>query len=110
MGAMSNLSPDQFIAEHVGFDRWAKGEYEKNQAEHEVSPGHVSYPREVGRRQAHLASARTYLEDHYSPNVHALGYGKTRQEYAEHLGLPLHEVLPFHTDLVDEYRNRGKQG
>lgn len=104
----ANLSASQFVQQHVGFDRWAKDEIASNAAKHEVSPGHVVYPREVGRRQARLTEARTYLEDHYSPNVHRLGYGRPRQDYVERLGKPLHEVLPFHTDLVDEYLSRGK--
>lgn len=111
----SQLSPQQFqhIQDHVGFDRWARGEIRQNMAKHEVAPGHVSYPPEVGRRQSHLFEARTWLEDHYSQSVHAkMGGEIDHHQMMREIDVPLHEALPVHHDLVDEYyrsqKNRGQ--
>lgn len=109
MSASEHLSPQQFVQQHVGFDRWAKSEYQRNQEAHEVSPGHVRYPPEVGARQSRLADARTWLDDHYSQSAHAKFEGEIdRKQMLDEIAVPLHEALPVHHDLVDEYLNRGK--
>ncbi len=112
MSAEENLSPHQFMQQHADYHSWTKQEERNVVKAHEVSPGHSSFRGnpEAGKRISRLRDSRQWLEDHYSPNVHHLGYGKTQDEYAQHLGVPLHEALDeqFH-GLADDYlKARGK--
>ena len=106
MSAPDNLSPQQFIAQHVGFDRWAKSEIARHYDENTFEPGHARFDRPTGERVAHLRNAREWLENHYSASAHQAFQTGDKSPIKSEVGIPLHEILPFHTDLVHDYEGR----
>lgn len=110
---MSNLNPHQFVQQHADFEKWAGSEMSKvRQSDPEGFTNAWSRDPEArqtppARRVRDLSDAREMLRDHYSPNVNALGFGASRQEYIEHLGVPLRHVVQI-PHVVDEYENRDK--
>lgn len=101
-----NLSQFQFAQEHADFDRWAKGEQSRLSEQNRVSPGHVRYSPEDGRKMGRLNKAREWLSDSYSSAAHASIAGTPHEQAWQHTDVPLEEALPFHTELVDEYRGQ----
>jgi hypothetical protein len=105
-----SLSPQQFTDQHVGFDRWAATTEKglRYHPDYQTGPGAWSYPPEAGRKIARLHRARTMLSDTYSDAAHAAFQGD-RSWLHETQSTPLHEHLPDHTDLVNEYlQTRGE--
>lgn len=101
-----NLNPQQFAREADRFDRWAKSKRAEITQRSEVSPGHSAYAPDDGRMMSRLHSAHEWLIDSASADFYARkeGFGGDQG-----LNAPLHDLLPYHHDLVDMYQRERRR-